>query len=115
MKRTEAKPTLTRVGGRPHISDIDLEAYRRAIAAIPGGWTMDVLDETKLSAVLMPEHGDRFCSTYLLEFEYCLFTLHAHHWDEFTLVGIFGSLQEAMAPIAKASYSAAGNGPMRLN
>jgi hypothetical protein len=78
----------------------------------PGGWTLETVAEPgELSAILLPAEGDRFAATFLVDRVESGIRVMACRWDIMDKVGVFPTLDAALAPIAAASASAAQAAP----
>jgi hypothetical protein len=74
------------------------------IPAWPGGWTLEIVaDPMELSAVLLPEGGDRCAATFLIDRVESGIRVMACRWDALNPVGVFPSLDAALAVIAQAA------------
>jgi hypothetical protein len=79
---------------------------------LPGGWTLETVAEpADLSAILLPEGGDRFAATFLIDRVPAGLRVMACRWDAMTPVGIYQTLDAAWAPITAAASAAAQTAP----
>ena len=90
------------------LSLAELAWLKTQIRALPGGWRLDIVrDPAELSAVLLPEDGDRFAATFLIDRVAAGYRLTACHWDEVRPAGVFPTLAALLTVVAAASASAA--------
>ena len=105
-------------GASPPDAPAPLEALEVTLADLPGSWSCDVLKDegTGLSALLMPEDGDRFAAAVLLEQVDGEWKLTGHRWDRFQTVVTFGDLAGALNHLRGIAKEAAqAGGSARLN
>ena len=91
----------------PRLTDAEMAWLAEQIRHLPGGWTVErVAEPQDLSAILLPEGGDRAAPTFLIDRIPEGVRVMAVRWDIMTPAGVFPSLDAALVPVAAAAAMA---------
>jgi hypothetical protein len=91
----------------PSLTLAELAWLKDQTHALPGKWSLEIIsDPAELSAALLPNQGDSFAATYLMDRAAEGYRISACRWDELCPVGVFATLADGLAHVARVAASA---------